>query len=72
MENLTNIIALQELVNSKYNGSVRKAAKDIGLSGSGLWRILKGERQISAETLKILNLYCIRNGLSIGDYIFLD
>ena len=71
-EILTNTRALKELINNSYNGSIRKAAKDIGLSSSGLWRILNEERQISGESLKKLNAYCNKNGLSINDYIFLN
>lgn len=61
---------LQELVD-EY-GSLDKAAAEIGISKSGISRLITGERGIGMKSFKKLKGFCERKGLDINDYIFLD
>lgn len=61
---------LRKLINNEF-GTLEKAAKEIGISKSGLSRMLSGNRDIGIKSLKALKSFCNKRTLNIDDYIFL-
>ena len=63
---------VKTLIDEKFNGSMYKAAQTLGVSYSGIFKIMKSDRKAGKKTITSIIKYCQDNGLDYERYIFLQ